>query len=100
VIDDGSTGINMRRSNGNRSTASAHPLVPWSRGLLVRTHRARVQQVASKRLQDAWRKAADSEEEEEEQGDDGGAAQRARQVYSEGQGAQWHKAASSAHNRR
>ena len=31
-------------------------------------------------------------------GDDGGAAQRARQVCSEGQGAQWHKAASSTHN--
>ena len=32
-------------------------LLRWSRGLLVRTHRARVQQVASERLQDAWRKA-------------------------------------------
>jgi len=84
------------------ATAPLPLRIRWSRGLLVRTHRARVQQVASKRLQDAWRKAADSEEEEEEeeQGDDGGAAQRARQVYSEGQGAQWHKAASSAHNRR
>ena len=33
--------------------------IRWSRGPLVRTHRTRVQQVASKRLRDAWRKAAD-----------------------------------------